>query len=274
MFPVHLLSDPDEQLPEDSNGLSYVVGSNGIFRRVETPVFRATLRTDGVPHLAEVQEGMEYLLPRIPSVVAMRMIRFFRLVHLAHGTEAMAFIAFNPDACEFRVEMRPQRVRDMQCEFGPQFNPDDGFVLVGTAHSHADGRVFTSQQDFIVNSGYDGLHLTFGTFGTSVVDAMAVLAVDRRLVPLPLEKVFAGLTATQSLERYIPQRVPRWVRSAADFAQRLADAIRTVGRPVERMREGGPKGSGKDYFLELPPRADPSSADPDPKWLGLVTLGK
>ena len=103
MIPVYLVSpQPDNQTPHASVALSdpvlngagicYLLAKDGIYKQVNNNFYSARVKVAGVPHLAEIKEGLDIRLPKLPLPLFQQAEAFFVAVYGQHQSEAVLLL--------------------------------------------------------------------------------------------------------------------------------------------------------------------------------------
>mgnify|MGYP001565393702 CR=1 FL=1 len=188
LFPILLLRDGDA-MPEEP--VAFVVGNNGAFVKRENVCFRAVVPTNELPMLAPVQEGAKYLLPPMPAERVKQILLFFRAIWEREKSEAILLISYHVRRGTFRLDAPEQHVSGGHVNYDmPRVS--EGFVFVGTVHSHGSGNAYHSSVDLHDEEKFDGIHLTFGHVDRRLIDIVATLAVGGRRFLQPVERVLDG----------------------------------------------------------------------------------
>jgi proteasome lid subunit RPN8/RPN11 len=153
--------------------LFYEVAANGIFQVRDTGIFRSVTQAEvEVPGLLASQEEVVLRFPRLPAWLLEDVLAFFREAYRQHGGEAIVILFYRPEDREFRAEAPSQSIpgyRDgagvfrahHQLRYGQVERPE-GFVRMGSIHSHAQSPAYASAVDCADEQGEDGLHVVFG----------------------------------------------------------------------------------------------------------------
>ena len=162
-IPVIVYEDGTE-LP--ANGTFFVVAANGLFLNKDNGVVTALVPVDKISILNELDttSRIQWMLPKIPFEHLYKVKLFFQRVVEAYRAEACVLIYFNKETQQFKILASHQNVSHYGVGYKiPATGPNlDGFILVGTIHSHCDFEAFHSDIDIIDEVDFDGLHMTFG----------------------------------------------------------------------------------------------------------------
>jgi hypothetical protein len=157
MFPVIL---NDQQLPD--SGTYYVVAANGIFLHKDNGLFRGLVKVDGVSYLEEITKPtIKSNLPLLPSSLTTKIKKFFQVIVAKYDAESCTVLYFNKDTRDFKVVVPEQRVSKGSVQYRRE-GEINGYLPVGTIHSHCDFSAFHSGTDISDEDSFDGLHCTFG----------------------------------------------------------------------------------------------------------------
>lgn len=208
LFPVTLFREGDE-LPEAP--IAYLVGRNGFAVKTETIAFRAVVPISHIPALAPIEATATWRLPPIPAECAMQILKFFQEVWKRHKSEAILLISYHERRGTFRLDAPSQRVSagHISYEMPPR---TEGFLWVGTVHSHGSMQAFHSGTDTHDEEKFDGIHMTFGHVDRPLVQIVASLAVGGQRFTQPIESILGGVVH-EKREVPIPAPVVRPVHS-------------------------------------------------------------
>lgn len=158
MFPLVVKTGPEVAAP--ASPIYYVLAKDGLYLVKHSTLFTTSTRVAGLPWLAEHGEGFTLHMPRIPAAVILQAWSFFRGVYHRYGSEAILFLYFDR-VSEFMLVAPEQEVSPLTCFYQPIATPD-GWVRVGTIHSHGQISAVHSLVDEEDEQFDDGLHLTLG----------------------------------------------------------------------------------------------------------------
>ena len=197
MFPVLLKTAPEVGSKES---LYYLVASNGVFRVVDTDIYRAVTKVDGeIPGLLSEAESLSLRFPPVPSTVLGPILAFLRGVFEEHGGEGIVFLFYRPDTRTFRVGVPGQTIPGYRrwdgswraylgLQYGHVQHPP-GYLRLGTIHSHASGDARASHIDCEDERFQDGMHLVYGHIDRSAPSRAASIVANGTRFELEPEDV-------------------------------------------------------------------------------------
>lgn len=265
LFPIRLLRDGDA-LPAEPT--AFVVGRNGMFVKRQTVCFRAVVPAAELPMLASVKPTAEYLLPPIPAECVMQMLLFFRAVYEREHSEAILVISYHARRGTFRLDAPEQRVSSGHIGYDMP-RSTEGFVFVGTVHSHGSESAFHSSTDKHDEEKFDGVHLTFGRLDWQLVDIVASLAVGGQRYPLPVERVLAGVRKTSVPYTRAHENGGTTQRAKRTKKALLGESYVPAVPSVYYVNVVYPK-SEEGYLVEVPPDVSPEEYRPSIAWSAAV----
>ena len=170
-FPVVIKRDASTAAPAQ---LYYELAENGVFQVRHTHLYRAVTRVEGgVPGLLQEVAHVELYFPRLPRALGQEVLAFFADVYHLHAGEAIVVLFYRHRTRDFHIGVPPQVLSGRR--FGGSWRADhsvvygevarpQGFVRLGTIHSHADLPAYSSYIDCADEQFEDGLHVVFGDF--------------------------------------------------------------------------------------------------------------
>ncbi len=173
MFKV-IINDGKNSTP-DEDGISYLVGKNGIFVRKKLGLINSLTKVDKISFLKDVEPFVEIMIPKIPTIEFEKTLKFFREIYTKYSSEAMVLIAMKNDNSDMKVFAPKQEVAGASMSYEP-INMD-GYYLVGTIHSHGSMGAFHSGVDIDDENDFDGLHVTIGNVNSDDKFSISVEAV-------------------------------------------------------------------------------------------------
>lgn len=196
MFPVYIY---DEQLELPTEGNYFLVSGNGLWLHKDTGIVRAFVPVDNISVLQDL-DAKGYVqcgLPKLPAEHVWRIKTFFKKVVEKHRSEASTSLYFNKTTGEFRIHVPEQKVSHGGVNYKRQamsHQPEmEGFLCVGTIHSHCDFGAFHSGTDIGDEEDFDGLHCTFGHNNLDEFSISASIVVNGFRVKVDPLSVLEGI---------------------------------------------------------------------------------
>jgi hypothetical protein len=195
-FPVYIYQEGLE-LPKD--GTYFVVAGNGCFLHKDTGIVSCFVLVDKISILQEIKSDtwVQCKLPPIPPCFTYRVKKFFAQVVEEFRTEANVIVYFNKQTNEYRVFPSEQNVSHGGVNYKRQgvtaMENMDGFLRVGTIHSHCDFGAFHSGVDVGDESDFDGLHITFGHNNVDEFDISASFVSNNKRLKVDPMTVLSGI---------------------------------------------------------------------------------
>lgn len=168
-FPVFIKNRDFLEPGEASYSL---LAGNGTFFVKNMGLYSSSIRLDaGLPGLLNHDEGVRLRFGRVPRPLMCTILGFFRTAMRWHAGEAIVFLYYSARERSFCAKAPPQRVYRQICSCGTFTEPfveydtcdrPQGFIKLGTIHSHCDFRACHSVTDQCDEKYEDGLHITVG----------------------------------------------------------------------------------------------------------------
>lgn len=164
-FPVFLYHEGLE-LPKEGN--YFVVAGNGTWMHKNTGVCSCFVPVENISFLDDLEEKTKVSIDilKIPFEIIFKIKHFFELVLNYANSEAAVILYYNPDTGHYIVKVPIQTVSHTSVFYEKQptlhLEEMQGYLCVGTIHSHCDFDAFHSGVDINDESNFDGIHITFG----------------------------------------------------------------------------------------------------------------
>lgn len=174
LFPIVAV---DESTAEEVALPAFIVARDGLYLRKHSLLGKSQVQVDGVQHLPEAREYLEYELPKLPAELMGRVVGFFAAIWRTRRSEALVLLTWDGSAFGLIVP-------EQQADWGSvehRLDPADvpvGVQLLGTIHSHADMTAFHSGTDEIDEVDVDGLHIVVGELDTARPSFSAAVVID------------------------------------------------------------------------------------------------
>jgi hypothetical protein len=189
LIPVYFIG---EELPLE--GTFYVVAGNGFFLHKDLGFFKQLVQVESIPVLPDLEPGEAICeLPPIPSPLVYKTKKFFEEVFRVHQSEACVIVHYNKVTNDFFLEIPQQRVTSVGVNYHRGGEVLDGYLPVGTIHSHCNFDAFHSGTDDADEASFDGLHCTFGHNDQDMFSITASVVINGSRTTLDPMKVLRGI---------------------------------------------------------------------------------
>lgn len=190
-------NDKVEDLPKE--GFYYVLAANGLFVHKDTGTIQAMVPVKNCSVLQDLdtKQFAHHNLPLIPATTVAQIKAFFAEIVKRFRSEACTVLYFNEETGQYKVDVPVQiashghvRYKMSNVENLPGM---EGFVPVGTLHSHCDFNAFHSGTDDADEDGWDGIHLTFGHNDADVFSISASIVLNGTRIMVEPTTILSGL---------------------------------------------------------------------------------
>jgi hypothetical protein len=168
-MPQVLLKDDSFKPPEDP--VYYIVAANGLYRVVNTPLYSATAKVEGLKGLCHQEERLDLKLPLIPQALMECAVGFFEQIYDELQSESVLLLHYHPERRRYRLVAPEQTVTVVVSRWSSWVKGEvdyevvptaRGWVHVGDIHSHGGQGAFQSWTDTEDARFRDGLHIVVG----------------------------------------------------------------------------------------------------------------
>lgn len=251
-FPV-IVYDGKTPLPE--GGIYYVVAGNGLFLHKETGLVSGFVQVKNISPLQdlETKAWVKCELPKLPFEEVYKIKTFFELVVAKYRSEACVILYFNKETQQYRVVATPQTVSHSGVRYDrPSTSHVDGYIPVGTIHSHCDFDAFHSHVDIGDEEDFDGLHITFGNNDKQKFSITASVVVNgtRQKVD-PLNFLLGIIPFKDELYAFESPFVvaPEWTKTINEWFEKVRPGMvvsyrKNTDRTLEPVPVGTKAGKG------------------------------
>lgn len=202
MFPVHMKtkgSEPPSTVPH------YIVAKNGLFLKKANWWMEAIVPVKQIAVLEEQATGITLKLPSLSAVMLMKVWKFFKVVFDKHHSESAVLLHYS-QTLGWELTVPEQTVSFSHVDY-KMIERLEGYVLMGTMHSHSSMSAFHSGTDIGDEAQVDGVHITFGHLNDIdrfSMDAEVVVNGSRFKLPLKLlEGVSVAEAKTSTFTTYL-----------------------------------------------------------------------
>ena len=158
--------------------------SNGTFRQVSNTLYDAIVKIDIEDNDNELEQTIQKIkIPKIPYNMFMRVYSFFKSIYQDIKTEVAVLLWYNVKDNVWRVEVPEQKTSGASVDYerDEELNnrlSTEGFICVGTIHSHCEMSAFHSGTDDKDEYNFDGVHITIGKVLTGPEFAQRFIVKD------------------------------------------------------------------------------------------------
>ncbi len=214
MIPIYIYNG--QPLPADET--YYVVASNGIFIH-KSGIFQSLVKVENIPFIESITPDISPNFPPIPQNLANKVRLFFKKVYEEYRTEANVLIYINPETKQFRIHVPNQQVARNFVSYEKKLSPKDalelnGFLCIGTIHSHCDFEAFHSGVDIDDEKHFDGLHVTFGNNQKDVITIAASLVSNNYRKAISPCDIIEGITSVDGGFKFLTdcnENIDEWL---------------------------------------------------------------
>lgn len=162
MFNVHVLN-AGEKIPEDD--VCYIVGKEGIFLKKKLGIMESISPVENISVLESVETTAKMHIKKMPSILVAKISNFFKSVEEKYQAEAIVLLFYNENTEKYKIHVPSQKVSGASLEYSRSITIE-GFIMIGTIHSHSSMSAFHSGIDQGDEKSFDGLHITFGNINS------------------------------------------------------------------------------------------------------------
>lgn len=203
LYPVYLA---EEGFQPPTKGTYYLVTKKGVYIHRQTKFGSGLVRAEGVPWLQEPDTSFRLSLPQIPGRIIGLAWEFFAAVYEKYRSEAYLTLLYNESEQSYKLYCPEQEVSHGSANYGVglgselaekvtadgqrvKVNPNarydsiapadrQGWVVIGTIHSHCDFSAFHSGTDTHDEENMDGIHITLGHVNSINCSASVEIAMN------------------------------------------------------------------------------------------------
>lgn len=249
MFHVHLIKK-NLSIPKDD--ICYLIGENGKkYLKKKTGIIDSLVEVDSVPGLEKIEEYATIDIPKINIWVVSEVICFLKKMYEFHKSEGTVVLFYNEKEKTFNIGFPKQGNSPTSSLYknGNLITPD-GYIRVGTFHSHSDFGAFHSGTDHKDESEFDGLHITIGHVNTELYSISASIVINKKRFMLDPLDYMEGITKVNPVLDYsnIPEYINAFILSNKNTTDKnvkqVIEHLQKTFKPIEKDR-GGYKFNGK-----------------------------
>jgi len=161
-FDIQIKKQENEPINMNKNG--YIVAENGVFEKINTPLYKAIVQTKNIPVIAKQECLLKLNIPKMPEDILRENVNILHLIEKKFTTEGVIVLFYDFDKKEYINYIPKQKVGAASLSYsevppGSKFGKNS--IQMGTIHSHL-GSAFHSGIDDKDEINFDGIHLTYG----------------------------------------------------------------------------------------------------------------
>jgi hypothetical protein len=197
-FPFYL---KDSNFKEPNHPLYYMLTSKGLFLVKNFERYRAKVKIEeGLPWLEDQEEEIVLEFPKIPKYDFERIMAFFYAVYKLYDSEAIALLYLNKEN-QYKIVIPHQviQVRRIGKLILGNYNLDysipvtpDGYMRVGTIHSHADLKAFYSSTDMHDSQKDDSINIVVGDLNKKKPSFYVCFVMNAEINELEIDALIEG----------------------------------------------------------------------------------
>lgn len=167
-------------------------------------------RVEGDDRLMSVEPYINVNLPKIDAKTLYKALLFFRSVYNEHHAEAIVLITYKEEDQTYSLFCPNQKVSSAHLDYDREFaqrldfvrdneDPDwvkllqEGYIPVGTIHSHCNFQAFHSGTDTADEASFNGVHITLGHVVSAEFSVSSSLALNDYRELVDIENVALGM---------------------------------------------------------------------------------
>ncbi|MBI2475385.1 hypothetical protein HYV69_03100 [Candidatus Uhrbacteria bacterium] len=209
-FPVIVLKTGKESIPDGPAVI--IIAKNGKFLLKRLGIVEAAVPyTDQISGLAEYETWAELNVEKIPFEIFIQVFHFMRTIYNNKKTECNVILFYHQKEKQWAVVVPPQIVSHSSVHYQDGIaGAKDGWIKVGTLHSHCDFSAGHSGGDHRDEEHFDGIHITLGHVDKDEPTLSVSLVVNgMRFMKTPQEYI-AGVKRVEEKEM-VQEYETKWV---------------------------------------------------------------
>lgn len=126
-----------DNISESDKPFKYLLTGRGALKVMQNKIGLFVTKTEDVPGLPKVAEGLRLTIPKLPYHMLLQTIAFFKAVMATkNNAEAMLQFYFNEATKEYIIHCPEQEVSGASVHFERDEDMDTRYLLVMDIHSH------------------------------------------------------------------------------------------------------------------------------------------
>jgi len=252
-IPVFVLRNEDDLIPDAP--FVIIVAGNGTFLQKRTGLVESLTPFNApIPCLAKCTPWAELNVEKIPFELFMKIMHFMRTIFKMHRTECNVILFFQETERRWHAVVPHQRTSSASVHYTDGIQgAHNGWLKVGTIHSHCDFGAGHSHGDHEDEKHFDGIHITLGHVTDETPSLSVSLVIDGiRFKKLPQDYI-AGVRLNVTVTEE-PTFETQWVEN--DEVQEPLPEVISITTPFVYLTdyELMNRFFGKARWPTLPPK--------------------
>ncbi|HBK34655.1 MAG: hypothetical protein UU08_C0002G0031 [Candidatus Uhrbacteria bacterium GW2011_GWE2_40_58] len=209
LFPILLKVDGTEKPPAGAL-FWYEIGCNGIFIGKNSGIISSLSRVSegGIPFLKPVVAYADLAVNLLPIEQLAMMLNFFREIDRRMQTEVNVLLFYHPENDEWMIYCPEQEVTHGSVHYDNDI-AFDGWLKIGTSHSHGNFGAFHSRTDHHDESQLDGLHMVVSQVSCDTPEIDLIMMVNGQSFKKDVAEYLAGACLTEVSIPYMRSIPPK-----------------------------------------------------------------
>lgn len=208
MFPVWI-NDGTTEMPDDS--ILYIISKSGTYLKKKLGIFESLSKVDKISILEDCKSYAKMDIRRLKTKNVGQIVSFFREVYQKYKAEANIILHYHPEKKAYKIDIPPQGATGASVDYINGEYTFQGFIRIGTIHSHASMSAFHSGVDHNDEENWDGLHITIGYLHRKYIDISAsIMANGKRFNVNPMDYM-CGIELVEFEEKSPAWMGKRWI---------------------------------------------------------------
>jgi len=208
-FPIVVLVTGKEKIPDGPAVI--IIAKNGKFLLKRLGIVEAAVPyTDQISGLAEYETWAELNVEKIPFDIFMQVFHFMRTIYNNKKSECNVILFYHPKEKQWAVVVPLQIVSHSSVHYQDGIaGAKDGWIKVGTFHSHCDFSAGHSGGDHRDEEHFDGIHITLGHVDKDPTLSVSLVVNGMRFIKTPQEYI-VGVKRVEE-KTMVQEYETRWV---------------------------------------------------------------
>jgi proteasome lid subunit RPN8/RPN11 len=199
IIPAYVFEKDDraDVVNDIKDNIAYVLAANGWFLRKSNELYASVTAVKSADFLGQLTEGGMFKTVKIPKEILMQVNGFMKAVYDKHKSESVVLLYHSFSQKRWIWAVPEQEVASASVNYkmtdkarfvfgkGVMEALPEGYVMIGSVHSHASMSAFASGTDNHDECAFDGFHITVGNMDKDFsYHARLIMSGMKRDVPL------------------------------------------------------------------------------------------